>query len=425
MVLGGGQRSYAANVALALELVSAGADEVPDELPPESVAFARASARAGLSADAIATVFRTGQSRFWEGWRERIDALGFPAETTLAVLDEVMTFGSRYLAWSAQEIARRYQLELESSADTVLALVRQVLDGRAAQDVQLGYGLHGRHLALVAAGPRAREAAAACAAELGRRPLVVSPDPDTAWAWLSEQPEPDARRRRPLAELAAASGVVIGVGAGRSGIQGFRRSHEEARIALRCAQAAGERLAVYADVLPEALALGDAGRGGRACRPHARPAGRRPARPPAEGDPPRLLRDRQRRQRRVAARRQQAHADLPDRRDRAAARHADLRPPHRDRPGASSRAARRRGRRRAASVLRVERRDRRSGGGRGVELPPAARTAVGRPSAAGRPQRIAGIVMRAFSTAHVSASSATISQPGAPIVKCGRSGYSL
>ena len=252
------QRSYSANVALSLDLVAAGGRDVPAELPAESVELARAAARAGLPPDAMSTVFRTGQSRFWEAWREAIEDLGLEPELTLAVIDQVMDFGTRYMAWTAQEVAGRYLHELETREDTVFALVRQVLDGRAAQDVQLGYALHGRNLALFVAGARAREAVAAIAAELARRPLVVAPDQETAWAWLSEQPEPDARRKRKLAELATALNVTVGIGCTRTTIQGFRRSHEEARIACRCATSIGESFALYADVLPEALALGDA-----------------------------------------------------------------------------------------------------------------------------------------------------------------------
>jgi hypothetical protein len=251
------ERSYSANVALAFELFASGSEGLPDELPAESVELARAVARAGLPLEAIANVFRTGQSRFWEAWRGPIESLGFDPALTLDVLDEVMAFGSRYLAWTGQEVAARYMRELESSADTLLALVRQVLDGRAAQDVQLGYALHGQHLALAVTGARAKETALRFAAELDRRPLVVSPAADTAWAWLGTQTEPDARRRRALGELAAEAGVVVGVGCIRAGIHGFRRSHEEAQIACRCAATAGEPLAVYAEVLPEALALGD------------------------------------------------------------------------------------------------------------------------------------------------------------------------
>lgn len=248
--------SYRRNIPLSLDLIEAGGD-VPHELPAESVELARASARAGLSPEALATLFRTGQTGFYESWRNAVEALGFEPELTLAVLDEVMAFGQRYVAWLAQEVTGRFLHELETREDTVFALVRQVLDGRAAQDAQLGYALQGRHLAFVVSGARAREAVGAFAGELGARPLVVAPDRETAWAWLGEQQEPDMRRKRNLSELAAALEVTAGVGCTRANIQGFRRSHEEARIASRCAASLGEPVAVYAEVLPEALALGD------------------------------------------------------------------------------------------------------------------------------------------------------------------------
>jgi hypothetical protein len=250
------QRSYTANVTLLIELRSLG-DEPPAALPPESVEFARAVARAGLPPEVIATVFRAGQERLFDGLRAELDPLGLDPATKLGLLDRVMVFGSRHAAWTGQKIAEQYAKELESRADTLLALVRQVLDGRAAQDVQLGYSLHGRHLALVVSGAAARETAAGLAAELGRRPLSVAPDESTTWMWLSEQPDPDNRRRRKLSELAEASDVVVGIGSVRSELLGFRRSHEQAAIAVRCAAVGGKALAVYTEVLPEAIALGD------------------------------------------------------------------------------------------------------------------------------------------------------------------------
>jgi GGDEF-like domain/PucR C-terminal helix-turn-helix domain len=245
------QRSYGANVAYLLDLRERGVE--PTELPRESVEFARAVARAGLPPDVIATVFRAGQERLFDGLRAELDPLDLDPATKLALLDRVMAFGSRHAAWTGQKVAEQYARELESRAGTLLALVRQVLDGRAAEEVQLGYALHSRHLGLVVCGTAARDVAGKLAAELGRRPLAVAPDEETAWVWLSEQPEPDARQRRRLSELAAADGVVVGVGSARSGIAGFRRSHEQAAIAARCA----EPLALYTEVLPEALALGD------------------------------------------------------------------------------------------------------------------------------------------------------------------------
>lgn len=251
------RRSYAANVSNLFDLQASGADAEPGELPRESVEFARAVARAGLAPESIANLFRAGQARLFDGLRAELDPLGLDPETKLGLLDRVMAFSSRHAAWTGRKVAEQYARELESRADTLLTLVRQVLDGRAAEEVQLGYALNGRHLALVVTGAGARDAASSLAAELGRRPLLVAPDESTAWTWLSEQPDLDARLVSRIAALAGTAAVVVGIGSSRSGLLGFRRSHEEAAIAARCAAAAGNPVAVYRDVLPEALALGD------------------------------------------------------------------------------------------------------------------------------------------------------------------------
>src|SRR4051794_32647527 len=78
-------RSYTANVASLLELRVNNRE--PSALPRESVEFARAIARAGLPPDVIASIFRAGQERVFEGLRAELDPLGLDPETKLALLD--------------------------------------------------------------------------------------------------------------------------------------------------------------------------------------------------------------------------------------------------------------------------------------------------------------------------------------------------
>jgi DNA-binding PucR family transcriptional regulator len=128
---------------------------------------------------------------------------------------------------------------------------RAILDGILRDDREasrlLGHELARRHhlgvviWASVAPVPQLLERAASAIAEsLGMsEPLVVLPGGSELWAWLSglKPPETDSRVR--LASIDQPPGVRIAVGRLWTGIDGFRRSHIEARAAAAVAVQAG------------------------------------------------------------------------------------------------------------------------------------------------------------------------------------------
>src|SRR5690606_25384654 len=99
--------------------------------------------------------------------------------------------------------------------------------------------------------------AEAVVAELGRaldapHALVVSLAGDSAWAWLGRT------RRFSIPERLEAPGqATISLGDPANGVDGFRRSHREARDAHAVAVRSGRGVTRYDDVALEALVGAD------------------------------------------------------------------------------------------------------------------------------------------------------------------------
>ena len=106
-----------------------------------------------------------------------------------------------------------------------------------AASQRLGYELRGNHVALVLSREDGSEAALTGTARTlagmmtSTRPLIVPVDTDTVWCWVP------ADAAHELTKLLAA--VRCGQGRPGKGLDGFRRTHREAREALRVAQIAG------------------------------------------------------------------------------------------------------------------------------------------------------------------------------------------
>jgi hypothetical protein len=134
-----------------------------------------------------------------------------------------------------------------------------VLDGAdpdpAAALGELDYDLRLHHLACVVAGPDPDRALRALARDLDApHALVVSLSGDTSWGWLGRvRPFELPERLEPPAD------AVLSIGDPASGIDGFRRSHREAReahaVALRRRESGD--VVSYDSVALEALLAAD------------------------------------------------------------------------------------------------------------------------------------------------------------------------
>jgi PucR C-terminal helix-turn-helix domain/GGDEF-like domain len=137
--------------------------------------------------------------------------------------------------------------------DAVLA----VLNGTIEDAADLNYQMRGWNLGLVAWGANPEAAVVAIGRALERPALCVKVGGDTAWGWLGGRAKFGPESQQRLLCTRIPDGTSIAIGEGGTGVEGFRRTHRQARDAQRIGMALGHRLTRYSDVAVEALALRD------------------------------------------------------------------------------------------------------------------------------------------------------------------------
>ena len=243
-----------ANVDQVLRALARG--EAVDALaaPPEATDCARSYVQRELSLAMLLRAYQVGQACFLERWTGAMaaQAPGDPGLGTALVASTAWVFA--YVDKVCGELVAEYGRARERwarspeavRADTALAVLGGTLRDEREAGRLLGHELTRRqHLAVViwdaSGGPHPLERTASAFAEavgVGE-PLVVRPGGPELWAWLSGLQRPDIDPRVGLASIDQPPGVRIAAGRLWGGIDGFRRSHAEARAAAAVAVLAG------------------------------------------------------------------------------------------------------------------------------------------------------------------------------------------
>ncbi|WP_102143644.1 PucR family transcriptional regulator [Mycobacterium hubeiense] len=230
------------------------------EPPTAALEHARRLAQRAVSVNALVRSYRLGHKAVLDAVRDEVRAADLDATASLDVFGQIaeITFG--YVDWISQQVVTTYQSEYDrwtQKRNSLRALrIREILGG-AQVDVDemtgaLSYPLRRTHLAAVlwcdesgdedelvvmerfvthlAESAGAREA-----------PLFLSEDRLTGWAWipLSADAAPDAAAAIRAAAEARADAPCIALGTPLPGVEGFRRSHRQARDAHVVATASG------------------------------------------------------------------------------------------------------------------------------------------------------------------------------------------
>jgi sugar diacid utilization regulator len=242
------------------------------EIPPSLAELARTMARRSYEVTDLIRLTRHGQAVYWPAlmtWAEQEIADPYVRMRALTVAYDRF---SSYLEVSLAAAVAVYQQERDERArgaqirrdQTIRSLLsdEDVEVDEASQ--RLGYELRRFHTAAVIWCP-AREpgaqrqltaAAGAIADALGaQRALTTASSSQALWAWIGTDRLPTARQRRALVELDLPAGLRIAAGQPARDVEGFVRSHEEARSAQQLAVNGSDGPAVtwYRDV--ELIAL--------------------------------------------------------------------------------------------------------------------------------------------------------------------------
>jgi hypothetical protein len=245
-----------------------GGDPQSIDLPPVALVFVRETARRGVPLLPLMRIYRfvrsvllaDGIAWLTELAHER-DALGAAAELysiwLLGYLDRAQTIAEDTYA---SERDRWLRSSEASSADTIQAILSGRQNDEALASQRLRHDLRLNHVAVVAWGDDAAQLDAALTAlgpRAGADAVLLHPlGQSIRIAWIS--------RRRPFEEeeleTLATARVLLALGTARPGIEGFRRSHQQALEARRVAGLAGRRagsVTRYGAVALAALATAD------------------------------------------------------------------------------------------------------------------------------------------------------------------------
>jgi hypothetical protein len=262
-----------------LAMVLAGQEPEEAEMPPAAVEYAREFVRRGLPLDSLLRTYYIGHATFFRLYVEQLhEVLDDPIELTRAI-EAGGSWSFDFIDTLSRGLVKRYAAErdrwVRSAAALRLDITERLLgSGRIdveAAEAQLGYRLGRPHLAFVVWGDPdepgrdlgALERAASEVADLHApsQPLLVPFGSDLVAGWIGGPGLPDAPELE-NARFGAAqeSGLRVAFGTRADGIEGFRRSHQQARYARRVALLGGDEpgsVTLYDRVALTSLASAD------------------------------------------------------------------------------------------------------------------------------------------------------------------------
>ena len=270
------------NVVTVVHMLRHGIVTAHVEAPTAALEYARRLAQRDIPAAALIRAYRVGQARFL---RHCIDELLYqtPGDhvegaSTQWMVEHVSDTLDRLVEQviAGYESARERWVRNRSAVQ--IMRVKSLLAGDnvdvKAAETALGYRLLQRHLGVVLwvegtasvdhdpLGRLGRVASVlAVAAESQQAPLFVPCDETSAWAWLGIRPGAVLTRDKPQAVITNCEPTVsIALGEPASGVEGFRRTHQQALRAQSVALAAGGHhvpVIYFVDVAPVAMMCAD------------------------------------------------------------------------------------------------------------------------------------------------------------------------
>lgn len=232
-------------------------DNSRQEPPTAAIEYARRLAQRGIPVNALVRAYRLGQQFLLTQAFEASRRLGGDEAVRADAYDRIVNGVLDYIDWISQRVVAVYEDEREAwlanRSNARTAKVLQILEGASldvgATEKVIGYRLGGHHVAVVAwmhgsEGQSELSRTAQTIRELatemgGGAPLVMGCDGATAWAWV---PVPRGWRlgeRLTRWKSDDAPALVMALGSARSGLDGFRTSHEEALRVHRVASLGG------------------------------------------------------------------------------------------------------------------------------------------------------------------------------------------
>ncbi len=232
------------------------ANDIPvDHLQPTTAAveYALRLAQRDVPSNSLVRAYHLGQNEVMLLCYQMIGELGLDADRAMAVTRHISAVMFGYIDWITLYVFQAYEDERRRwvGADATLSstAIRRVLDGTDIDGrtftEQTRYRLDRPHLAAIiwsdddAVGlPRLHRGAEELAVRLRAdgRPILTAVDRSTLWVWI---PLRTVSGERAVGEFDLPPGLRGAFGLVAAGVNGFRRSHEQARGAYTVANMPG------------------------------------------------------------------------------------------------------------------------------------------------------------------------------------------
>ncbi|MFT3660577.1 MAG: helix-turn-helix domain-containing protein [Gordonia sp. (in: high G+C Gram-positive bacteria)] len=218
-----------------------------------AVEYALRLAQRQVPSNSLMRAYRMGEFEYNRQSREMLEELELPDEVAIRTASYIARVMFDYIDWITQYVFQAYENErrrwIGAEGNVLSSTVNQLLDGEGepaqyevdAFEVETGYRLDRTHLAVIlwSSGPSgllteidraARSLAVALRATTA--PIITASDRNTVWMWIpfgSKVPPTDSASVADRVSLP--SGLRMAIGLPGEGVQGFRRSHRQARAA--------------------------------------------------------------------------------------------------------------------------------------------------------------------------------------------------
>jgi DNA-binding PucR family transcriptional regulator len=249
--------SCRSNMALIRQMLADDLEASSAKAPAEALHYAREYVRSGMPIDALLQAYRIGHRVYWSAWLERLQAAGFDRDGVTEAVLYTSQWLFTYVDAVTVDITDSFMHERERWVRSAAALrseeVRAILDGSQSDErrssQRLRYELSRTHVAVLVwaedgddadgtIGLYERVALDVCKALGGQDVLYVPFGRLTLAAWIGmrgSEVDLDALGPVGIGE-ALQAGVRLAVGEPAAGLEGFRRSHEDALVAQRVAR---------------------------------------------------------------------------------------------------------------------------------------------------------------------------------------------
>ncbi|GGK89800.1 PucR family transcriptional regulator [Nocardia jinanensis] len=242
--------SIHANISTMVEIL---ANDIPVahlQPPLAAVESARRMAQREIPSNYLVRAYHMGQNTMMRICYDEVAQRNLPTALGLAVLQRLTENVYAYTDWIIEYVLETYETErmrwMNARGNVHSSTVHTLLSPRtgdpAGFEAETGYRLDQAHLAVILWSTGTDEVGTLALLDSGARtmahilqadgpPLVTAIDPRTMWVWFpfGRRPAVDADALR--ADAGLTEGVRLAVGLPGRGLDGFRRSHQQAAAA--------------------------------------------------------------------------------------------------------------------------------------------------------------------------------------------------